>query len=151
MNTKVPRCGSLIKFFTKIDGQNAAEFIFTSKEVEKFLNELKKNSKDSVPYPDDAELILKWINQRDDNLSEATYLPPEFGEYRNFDGIVDELVRGGLGRITCLKCSKQQPLGELRNQDEHRLSGWSYNRLVCTEGHPLIYVETMHILRRRRH
>ena len=146
LHKKLPPCGAFIKYVSKVEGQDVAEFIFKTKNVEPFL--ILKGENRFFHGFDQAGSLYYWISRRRKGLNGVTEIPPEV-EY--MDDFIDEMVREVPFIATCLTCGEQLSSDELGHQSDSRTAGWLHDNLLCRNGHKLLSVKVMHIMFKRKH
>lgn len=137
-----PPCGQTVRY-RQSPGRNVetfGEFTFNSADLEKAL--VAKLQEHPHLADDHEGAILNWLRQRDDSIKTPTDVPDA---WHRFQFIADDELRAGRGKSFCLKCNDQIPGIGLREEDDHGIPGWNFDRLLCQQGHPLLVVESVHI------
>jgi hypothetical protein len=140
--SQAPPCGSMIRYRQGYGGygETHGEFLFRAVDVEQALCARIQE------YPhlanDDEGAILNWVKHRNDEITEPTDVP---SAWSRFQYVANGLVRGGNGKVHCLKCGAEVPLNKLIKNDDHGLPGWNYYRLVCPNAHSLLVVQKAHV------
>ncbi len=140
-----PPCGAQVVYRQgeSRDGDTFGEFLFESRDIEEAL---ERTLGDAPLHPeDDYAATLNWLRQRDESLRGATPVPER---WRGFRYLADALAREGRGAVRCLQCGHLWPAAELQPDDDRGRPGWNFRRLRCPSGHPLLAVESAHLLLR---
>ena len=140
MEKKLPSCGAFIKYVSKINNKDVAEFTFKTENVEPYL--LLKGEDGFTHGYDQPGSLYYWVSRRKKGLDGVTDIPVEI-EY--LDDFMGDMIREVPVIVRCLKCDKQLSSDELQYQSDSRKSGWLHDKLLCPNGHELLSVPVMHI------
>lgn len=133
-----PPCGAQILYRQSDDV--FGEFTFHSDDIEKFL--VDKLNEHPHLENDHEGVILNWLRQRDDTITEPSVVPKAWSR---FEIVADDVLRNGVGKARCLMCNKPFPLSEILQKDERGRRSRHTNRLTCPNDHHLLEVTTMYI------
>jgi hypothetical protein len=138
-----PPCGSEVCYRQRHGRyeETYGEFLFPTAEVERALR-LRLIESPNLSK-DDEGAILNWLLRRDDTLTYPTDVP---SEWTRFQYVANDMIRAGKAKVRCLKCGTELSIGQLVANDDHRKSGWNFDRLACPNGHNLVVAETAHAL-----
>jgi hypothetical protein len=121
--------------------ESHGEFLFQAADVEQELQEFLQE------YPHlangDEGAILKWVQGRDESLTEPTDVPTIWAR---FQYAADDLVRAGKAEIYCQKCQAIIEPDQIATKDDSGKRGWNFDRLVCPHGHSLLVAESVHLM-----
>lgn len=92
--------------------------------------------------------FIEWLMDADSHSNEILALPEHWWSLGNS---VSRYVRAHRCDAFCIQCNRTHGYSSLRLQDDSgHQNGSNYNRLYCPQGHLLLKVETIHILKMPR-
>lgn len=137
----VPQCGATIQYTAipfGILGGGCGVFTFKSVDVANALqHKVSKNN-----YSLNDKLLLDWVDQRDEEISESVDVPVHLDQFR-FS--VPDMIRSGCGKVLCKECNLIFKADALIPPEHGRAGGWCYVRISCPNGHELLKHETIHL------
>ena len=143
-----PRCGSVVCYKQRHarHAETFGEFYFPATAVAYALAMRLQECPDLARTSEEGS-ILNWVMSRTEEPNIVTEVPREWWE---FQFVADALIRDGQGTVRCIKCCESYPTGNLIPRDDSRPQGWSFDRLYCPKGHPILFVERAHVIRAAR-
>ena len=138
-----PPCGSVVLYAQKHARyeETFGEFVFSALAVERALARRLREHPHLAKTDEGA--MFNWVRAR----TEKDTITPVPDAWWEFQYVADDLIRQGEGTVRCTACDESFPTGRLIPRDERNASGWSFDRLHCFRGHPLLVAERIHITR----
>jgi len=145
--TTPPACEAIVTYKPENEegDETFGEFHFHASNVERFL--LEKLQEHPHLARDEEGALLNWVQSRNEAQHHLTPVP---SAWTRFKYVADDLIRAGEGKVRCLQCRETFPTGALVPKDDRGRPGWNFARLICPRGHPLLVIEAVHLLMKKK-
>lgn len=144
----LPICSKTLKTQGYDESKRAkldSTLIFESSVIEEYLINLAPRNEFSVLNQD--AILLKWIKNRDKNLSTVCKAPDELDRFNN---TANNLLSKKKGSVLCHSCAQKYSAKDLVINKDNLTAGWNFQRILCPNQHLISTVKFIHINCRQR-
>lgn len=138
--TRVPRCTSLIQYAAETPSGTPlpGTFTFRASDVETaFLRQR--------PQHIHAHLLRRWLAERDESSRDLVAVPDLLSNC--FSQIVEPLVMDNRAlAVFCRECGRVVDSPDVANDHFELRPGWNSDSYLCSNGHKLYSIHTVHVL-----